>query len=99
MGFSIKYRVDPSDPPWLLMVGDSPMAKEFTKREEDIFKSGRIIELNTAEKISNHTSLIIESILTDDYNRRHSERKKRKEAGVETVKRHGKITGIGETKT
>lgn len=55
-----------------IMHGKKPFAKEFNKRQEALFKEGRMKD-PTFESIST----VLLEILIDDYDKRHAPRKKK----------------------
>ena len=69
----ITYRDKDSDPQYPIMHGGTPMAKEFNKRQEKLWKDGKLTTVDFEQ-----ISTIILEVLCSDYDRRHSPRKKRK---------------------
>lgn len=64
-----------TDPGYPIMHGDTPLAKEFNKREKKLWEdpvAGKILDFNYEQV----TTVILE-ILADDYNKRHASRKRK----------------------
>ena len=59
-------------PEYPVMAGDTPLAKEFNKREQALWVAGA-----TSFDYQQITTVLIE-IFGDDYNARHAKRKKKK---------------------
>lgn len=70
----ITHKLKHEDPAYPIMHGDTPMAKEFNKRQEKLWSDGKF-ETFDFEQVS---TMILE-ILCDDYNGRHASRKRKKE--------------------
>lgn len=69
----ITYKKNVNDPPYPIMTGNTPSAKEFNKRSEALWKMGII------EKVDNELiTMILIEILIDDYDKRHAPRKRKK---------------------
>ena len=68
----ITYQAKVTDPTYPIMHGDTPIAKEFNKREKQILKDGKV----TAFDYEQVTTVLLE-ILCDDYNKRHASRKRK----------------------
>lgn len=56
------------------MHGTTPMAKEFNKRQEEMFKNGNVLNYDFEQIVS-----VILEILADDYNKKHSRKRKKKD--------------------
>lgn len=69
----ITHNEQPTDPAYPIMHGDTPIAKEFNKSMEAIWKAGHV---QKADFELAHTILM--EILVNDYNRRHAPRKRAK---------------------
>lgn len=69
----ITLRQNYVDPSWPIMHGDTPAAKEFNRREEEIWKNGSLGVYNFEQ-----IATVILEILIDDYNERHQNKKKKK---------------------
>ena len=67
----ITYKQKPEDPPYPVMEGSSPIAKEFNSRQKKFWQDGV-----TKEVDSEFISVVLLEILAEDYNRRHASRKK-----------------------
>ena len=67
----ITIQQKPTDPPYPIMGGDTPFAKEFNKRSKVLWERGLNVE-NMHQLVSE----MINEILVDDYNRRHASRKR-----------------------
>lgn len=72
MNIKITFRLNPEDPIHPLMHGDSPLAKEFNKRQAVLWSSGKQIAYDYEQV----TTILLE-IFADDFNERHSSTKKR----------------------
>lgn len=72
----ITYKMSPSDPPYPIMIGDSPLSKEFNKRQKDIWAAGKIAIVDYEQVMT-----VVVDILSDDYNERHGTRKKKTKVG------------------
>ncbi len=61
-----------TDPPYPIMHGEGPLAKEFNKRQKDLWAAGKtdVVDFNFV------TTMILE-ILLDDYDKRHASRKRK----------------------
>jgi hypothetical protein len=70
MKITIQLKSD--DPAHPIMHGDTPIAKEFNKRQESILKTGNV----AAYDFEQVTTVLLE-ILADDYNKRHSRKQKK----------------------
>lgn len=69
----ITFRIKPEDPIHPMMHGDSPLAKEFNKRQSELWATGKQIAYDYEQV----TTILLE-IFADDYNSRHSPIKKKK---------------------
>jgi hypothetical protein len=69
----ITYKKDVNDPPYPIMVGNTPSAKEFNKRSEALWKAGILETVNNDVIVT-----ILIEMLIEDYNKRHASRKKTK---------------------
>lgn len=68
----IHFQVSPNDPPHPIMLGDTPFAKEYNKRQKDIWASGNVIAIDFEQILT-----VAVDILVDDYNKRHAARKRK----------------------
>lgn len=68
----ITYQQKPEDVPYPIMHGDSPLAKEFNKRQRDIWTMGKIEKVDYEQVMT-----VVLDILGDDFNKRHAARKRK----------------------
>lgn len=68
----ITYQKEITDPPYPIMLGDTPLAKEFNKRQKTIWQSGVTQPIDYQQ-----VSTVMLEILIDDYNKRHAARKRK----------------------
>jgi len=68
----ITYKNKPTDPMHPIMVGNSPMAKEFNKRQAKLLKKGVIDAIDFQQIVE-----VLFEILCDDYDRRHASRSRK----------------------
>lgn len=68
----ITHKKEIKDPPHPIMAGKSPIAKEFNKRQEKMWKDG-VTKPFDYEQVST----VLLEILCDDYDRRHASRKRK----------------------
>jgi len=61
-----------TDPAYPFMHGNSPIAKEFNRRQEKLWKDGKFEKFDFEQV----TTVLLE-IFADDYDRRHASRKKK----------------------
>lgn len=61
-----------TDPAYPIMVGDTPLAKEFNKQQEKIWAAGKVNKIDYEQ-----VSTVILEILVNDYNKRHASRKRK----------------------
>lgn len=69
----ITWKEKPEDPVHPIMAGSSPIAKEFNKRQAELWAAGKF----TIYDYEQVTTVLLE-ILTDDYNKVHAPIKKSK---------------------
>lgn len=69
----ITHQKEVTDPAYPIMHGDSPLAKEFNKRQKDIWAAGNVLQIDYQQ-----VSTVMLEILVDDYNKRHAARKRKK---------------------
>lgn len=69
----ITFQQNPEDPPYPIMHGETPLSKEFNKRQKDIWAAGKIEKVDYEQVMT-----VVLAILTDDYNKRHASRKRKK---------------------
>lgn len=72
-----------TDPPYPIMAGDTPLAKDFNKRQKDIWASGKVEKVDYEQ-----VSTVILEILVNDYNKRHASRKRK----VKAIQNHDRGT-------
>ena len=69
----ITYKANTTDPVYPIMHGASPTAKEFNKRQAELWSSG-----NFAKYDFEQIATILLEMFADDYDKRHAPRKKTK---------------------
>lgn len=67
----ITYKAELTDPVHPIMHGKTPLAKEFNRRQAELWSAGKVEKVDF-EQI---TTVLME-IFAEDYNRRHAPRKK-----------------------
>ena len=72
----ITFKKNPDDPAYPIMVGKTPICKEFNKRQEKIWKDGTFKTFDYEQ-----VSTILLEILCDDYDKRHASRKRKPQKG------------------
>lgn len=70
----ITYKQELTDPQHPIMHGDTPFAKEFNKRQEQIWKDG-VFDKFDYEQVT----IVMLEILIADYDKRHAPRKRKEE--------------------
>ena len=70
----ITLLADPKDPSHPIMQGDTPIALEFNKRQEALKLTGKQVQYDFEQVCT-----VLLEILTDDYNKTHTKKKKRTE--------------------
>lgn len=68
----ITYKQSPKDPLYPFMHGDSPLAKEFNKKQKSIWAAGQVTLIDFEQ-----VATVLLEILVDDYNKRHAPRKRK----------------------
>lgn len=68
----ITFKAESTDPVHPIMHGKTPLAKEFNKRQADLWAEGNVDKVDF-EQI---TTVLME-IFAEDYNRRHAPRNKK----------------------
>lgn len=69
----ITFKQNPDDPLWPIMHGDTPAAKEFNRRQKEIWKTGNFGVFDFEQ-----VATVILEMVIEDYNNRHKPRKKKK---------------------
>ena len=67
----ITYKEKVIDPVYPIMGGDTPIAKEFNRRQKSLWKEGKFQRFDFEQ-----VSTILLEIFAEDYNKRHASRKK-----------------------
>jgi hypothetical protein len=68
----ITFKAQASDPVHPIMHGTSPTAKEFNKRQEKIWGTGKVDKIDFEQICT-----VLLEIFAEDYDRRHAPRKKK----------------------
>lgn len=68
----ITHQLKASDPPYPIMEGNTPFAKEFNRIQKDIWGAGNVTAIDYQQ-----VSTVMIEILVGDYNKRHAARKKK----------------------
>lgn len=69
----ITYKANTTDPVYPIMHGDTPTAKEFNKRQADLWSNGNLKEINFEQ-----VATVLLEMFAEDYDKRHAPRKKLK---------------------
>lgn len=66
----ITHKANPEDPVHPIMHGDSPIAKEFNRRQEEMWKKGAFGKFDFEQVVT-----VLLEIFAEDYNKKHAPKK------------------------
>lgn len=78
----ITIQEQPTDPVYPFMHGKGAVAKEFNKRQEKLWREGRLVA--KADFVQSVTTVLLE-ILIEDYDERHKTKKRNLKSRQETT--------------
>ena len=67
----ITFKKNIEDPPYPIMHGNTPTAKEFNRRQIALYKTGNFQRFDFEQVVT-----ILLEMFSDDYDKRHASRKK-----------------------